>query len=120
MLTNQINALPDDVRKYIHDLETRCDPAGDVQTIASLTEQRDALTARLAEVERQNVGLRVALNTTSTDRENQLQRDRLVAALEEQRRQMEFPGLPEAFALTMKRMIDAALRERGEGHSDAD
>ena len=33
----------------------------------------------------------------------------LVEALEEQRRQMEFPDLPKAFALTMKRMIDGAL-----------
>ena len=33
----------------------------------------------------------------------------LVHALQEQRRQMDFPGLPEAFALTMKRMIDSAL-----------
>lgn len=33
----------------------------------------------------------------------------LVDALQEQRRQMEFPELPKAFALTMKRMIDKAL-----------
>jgi hypothetical protein len=41
----EINALPASVRRYIHDLETRCDPAGDVATIVSLTEQRDGLIA---------------------------------------------------------------------------
>src|SRR5579859_4343692 len=29
-----INALPEPLRSYIHDIETRCDPSGDVQTIA--------------------------------------------------------------------------------------
>ena len=29
-----VNALPEGLRRYIHDLETRCDPAGDVQTMA--------------------------------------------------------------------------------------
>lgn len=43
MTVDEINALPERVRAYVHDLETRCDPSGDVQRIASLTEQRDAL-----------------------------------------------------------------------------
>lgn len=42
-----INALPDSLRKFIHDLETRCDPAGDIQQIAALKDQRDALLAKL-------------------------------------------------------------------------
>lgn len=33
----------------------------------------------------------------------------VVEALEEQRRQMDYPELPPAFALTMKRMLDEAL-----------
>lgn len=44
-----INALPDSIRQYIHDLETRCDPAGDIQTMASLKDQRDALAKQLSE-----------------------------------------------------------------------
>ena len=40
----------------------------------------------------------------------------LLAALKEQRVQMDFHALPEAFALTMKRMIDKALTAyEGEG-----
>jgi hypothetical protein len=31
---DEINALPEKFRQYIHDLETRCDKSGDVQTIA--------------------------------------------------------------------------------------
>jgi hypothetical protein len=38
----EINALPEKFRRYIHDLETRCDKSGDVQTIAILREDRDA------------------------------------------------------------------------------
>ena len=40
---DEINALPEKFRLYIHDLETRCDKSGDVQTIAILREDRDAL-----------------------------------------------------------------------------
>ncbi len=35
---DEINALPEKVRRYIHDLVTRCDKSGDVQTIAILRE----------------------------------------------------------------------------------
>jgi hypothetical protein len=40
---DEINALPEKFRQYIHDLDTRCDKSGDVQTIAILREDRDAL-----------------------------------------------------------------------------
>ncbi len=49
----EINALPEKLRRYIHDLATRSDPAGDIRTIASLTEQRDALVLRVRELESQ-------------------------------------------------------------------
>ena len=35
---------------YLHDIETRCDPAGEVQRMASLEEQVRTLEARLAEL----------------------------------------------------------------------
>jgi hypothetical protein len=35
---DEINALPEKFRRYIEDLETRCDKSGDVQTIALLRE----------------------------------------------------------------------------------
>jgi hypothetical protein len=41
---SEINALPDKIREYIHDLETW---AGDVQTIASQKEQINALCAKI-------------------------------------------------------------------------
>ena len=49
MTPAEVNALPEPVRTYVFDLETRCDPSGDVQRIASLTEQRDALVILLQE-----------------------------------------------------------------------
>jgi hypothetical protein len=52
----EINALPDKFRQYIHDLETRCDKSGDVQTIAMLRENREALQRRVEES-----GARIAL-----------------------------------------------------------
>jgi hypothetical protein len=48
---DDINALPEKFRQYIHDLETRCDKSGDVQTIALLREDRDALQKRVEELE---------------------------------------------------------------------
>jgi hypothetical protein len=33
---DEINALPEKFRQYIHDLVTQCDKSGDVQTIAIL------------------------------------------------------------------------------------
>lgn len=39
----EFNALPEKLRRYIHDIETRVDPPGNVAQIASLTEQRNAL-----------------------------------------------------------------------------
>ena len=37
-----INALPEPVRRYIRDLETRADPAGDVAELALLKENNRA------------------------------------------------------------------------------
>jgi hypothetical protein len=45
-----INALPEPVRKFIHDLATRADPAGDVQEIAALRDQYAALIKKIAEL----------------------------------------------------------------------
>lgn len=45
---NNINALPDSIRKYIHDLETRADPAGDIREIHLLRQQKAALEDELA------------------------------------------------------------------------
>jgi hypothetical protein len=47
----EIEALPEKFRHYIRDLETRCDKSGDVQTIAILREDRDALQRRVEGLE---------------------------------------------------------------------
>lgn len=71
LTADEVNALPEKVRRYIHDIETRCDPAGEVRTIACLRDQvRDlsaaqstaaAALSRLADVERQNANLLKAI-----------------------------------------------------------
>ena len=48
-----INALPDPVRKYIHDLETRCDPAG---IVAENTLLRDRCLQFQAQIENMRGG----------------------------------------------------------------
>ena len=47
-----INALPDWVRSYIHHLETHTDPAGDVAALALQADQIAQLSARIAELSR--------------------------------------------------------------------
>jgi hypothetical protein len=48
----QINSLPEPLRKYIHHLETRSDPAGDVARIWSLEEQVDELCEKILEMKK--------------------------------------------------------------------
>jgi hypothetical protein len=43
---DEIKALPEKFRQYIHDMISRCDKSGDVQTIAIMRENRDALQRR--------------------------------------------------------------------------
>jgi hypothetical protein len=45
------NALPGPMRRYIHDLTTQADPAGDVAQIACLKETVAALEVRIRELE---------------------------------------------------------------------
>ena len=47
---DHINSLPGPVRRYLRDLETRADPAGDVAEIALLKENNAALWARIREL----------------------------------------------------------------------
>jgi hypothetical protein len=43
-----INALAEPIRKYIHDIETNCDPAGTVREVTLLRDQNAQLVAALA------------------------------------------------------------------------
>ena len=45
-----VNALPDGIRGYVHDLETRCDPAHDVQRMARQADTIRALHAKVEEL----------------------------------------------------------------------
>ena len=58
---HNINALPEPLRKHIQELETRCDPAGDVGRMALLEDQNRQLQARgeALEVERDELLARV-------------------------------------------------------------
>jgi len=52
---DQINALPTGIRQYIHDLETRCDPAGDVAELTLLGDQNAQLQAKIVQLESEKV-----------------------------------------------------------------
>lgn len=47
LLASEINALPERVRRYIHDLETNADPAGDKWRILALEETVIGLQAEI-------------------------------------------------------------------------
>lgn len=50
-----INALPEPLRRYIHHLETACDPSGDLRELFRLREENAMLRAecaRLAETQK--------------------------------------------------------------------
>lgn len=46
---DNVNALPESLRRYVHDLETRCDPAGDVASLTIARDQLEQLQARLSQ-----------------------------------------------------------------------
>jgi hypothetical protein len=48
--SENINALPDPIRKYIHDLHTNCDPAGMVRENVLLREEVKRLAALVQEL----------------------------------------------------------------------
>jgi len=50
-----VNALPEGIRRYVHDLETRCDPAGDVQTMALQADTIRGLDAKVRELEAESI-----------------------------------------------------------------
>ena len=43
-----VNALPERLRRYIHDIETRCDPAGDIRELTIARDTCKALEANAA------------------------------------------------------------------------
>jgi hypothetical protein len=55
---DEINAMPLKFRQYIHDLISRCDKSGDLQTIAILREDRDALLRQVEELRAELQSLR--------------------------------------------------------------
>jgi hypothetical protein len=46
---DEINALPDNLRRWIHELETNADPAGTIRRCALLEQENAQLRAALAE-----------------------------------------------------------------------
>ena len=52
-----VNALPDPVKNYIHHLETRCDPAGDVAQLTLIKDQNDQLAAQNEEFQDEHLQL---------------------------------------------------------------
>src|SRR5215470_20117321 len=53
-----VNALPDGIRGYVHDLETRCDPAHDIQRLARQADTIRGLDAKVRELEAELASVR--------------------------------------------------------------
>src|SRR5215469_4933682 len=55
-----VNALPEGIRRYVYDLETRCDPADDVQRLALQVDTIRGLDAKVRELEAQLAAIKGA------------------------------------------------------------
>jgi hypothetical protein len=53
-----VKALPEGIRRYIHDLERRCDPAHDVQKMALQGDTIRGLDAKVRELEAELASVR--------------------------------------------------------------
>jgi hypothetical protein len=58
---DEINALPDRFRRYIHDLAIRTDKTDELRTIVHLQDDREALQQRVEELEAELADLRTKL-----------------------------------------------------------
>ena len=72
--SGNVNALPKPLRAYIHDIETKCDPAGDVRTIAiqeenlvALQVQVDELAAKAAKYDAGVAAIQVEIKNPAND-----------------------------------------------------
>src|SRR5262249_6175520 len=57
-----VNPLPEGIRRYVHDLETRCDPAHDVQKMALQADTIRGLDAKVRELEADLAAIRQRAN----------------------------------------------------------
>ena len=60
-LAAMINGLPEPLRQYVHDLETGCDPAGEVRELFLLRQEREIVIKDMAEKDTVIEALRAAL-----------------------------------------------------------
>lgn len=63
----EINALPDHLRSYIHDLEVNLDPAGEVRRCRLAEDENRMLRAKLAELVRDNDAARLVMEALEVD-----------------------------------------------------
>jgi hypothetical protein len=60
--SEQINALPEKLRKYIHDIETNCDQTGVIREAIVQRENAEALALRVQELQKELNDTRDSLN----------------------------------------------------------
>ena len=110
-LASEINALPERMRKYVHELETDCDPAGEKARIICLEENVAGLTAELERLTRELGTERSGHLFTQGERNWALQeRDRLRAALERAESELSVEEVdPDDCRETVLRIIREAL-----------
>jgi hypothetical protein len=49
-----INALPEPLRRYVHDLESRCDPAGELRELVLLRDENAMLRGAITALDRED------------------------------------------------------------------
>jgi len=118
-----INALPEALRRYVHDLATRCDPAGDIQTIAVLREQLGATEHELQQAEGERDELWRAIDKEGSIEDHQtayeIAQDGAaalghLAGIEQLQRERDAAL---AQVTKLRKALERALRELGGQHS---
>ena len=67
---NNINGLPEPIRRYVYDLANRCDPAADHRTIVDLRERVNELQNLVEELEQQLTAARGARGLPNREGKN--------------------------------------------------
>ena len=67
MTVEEINALPDRVRSFVHDLSTRCDPAGELAELTLTRDQNRQLQALVEELKAWNNRIGIAMGEAAAE-----------------------------------------------------
>ena len=117
---DEINALPDKIRRYIHDLETEADPAGTIRQNILVREENKMLRKHIATEHSAYAELAAERDALITGRERWLRRagDYLIRAYDAESQLVELRGKCEALSTDISEAVEDVARSGGYINSD--